>query len=242
MTLHATEIATAALPGQFVMVKTSPSYDPFLKRPISIHRIDRTAGLISLVYQVVGRGTQLMAQRREQEEIELIGPLGNGFRIPDEKKCIAIVGGGAGIAPLFALAAELVRQKKEVYVMLGAQNREKLIAVDDFESLGCKVLLATDDGSRGRKGFVTQLLEELSKTVHPDVIYACGPLPMLKGAVRIAENARIPCQVSLEERMGCGTGACIGCVTKVRGEDGSIVHKRVCHDGPVFLGSEVVFA
>ncbi|KJS21295.1 MAG: hypothetical protein VR72_11110 [Clostridiaceae bacterium BRH_c20a] len=241
MVLAAPMVAKEAVPGQFLMINTSDTLDPFLKRPISVNRIDQEKGTISLIYQIVGKGTRLLTKKNAGEEIQIIGPLGKGFCWSEQDKTIVLVGGGCGIAPLVALAEALVQTGKEVFVLLGSQCKEKLLGEDEFKELGCTVMVATDDGSYGRRGFVTELLDELSQKKRIDQVYCCGPLPMTKAVVQITKKAFIPCQISLEERMGCGIGACIGCVTKVRREDGTIDYKKVCHDGPVFTSSEVVF-
>jgi dihydroorotate dehydrogenase electron transfer subunit len=240
MTLVAPMMAREARPGQFVMVRTSSTLEPLLKRPISLHRINKGKGTLELVYQVVGRGTELLSRFKPDEQVEILGPLGNGFSWQDGFKRVAIVGGGCGIAPLLALAEELVENDREVYVLLGAQSGEKLLKAEEFNRLGCQVQTITDDGSQGRKGFVTQLLKELVNSIKIDQIYSCGPLPMTQGVMKIAQEKDIPCQVSLEERMACGVGACLGCVCQVRNEDGIMGYKRVCHDGPVFDAQELV--
>lgn len=241
LTLNAPEIARDVQPGQFVMLKVSESLDPFLKRPISINTIDPHKGTITLIYQVIGKGTKFLTKMLVGDTINVLGPLGQGFSRIEQEKSVVLVGGGCGIAPLLALAEKLVNEKKQVYVLLGAQNKSKLINKDEFIKLGCTVEVATDDGSAGQKGFVTELLNKLLAAAKIDQIYCCGPLPMTKEIIRISKKAFIPCQISLEERMGCGLGACIGCVIKVRDENGIIHHKKVCSDGPVFTSSEVIF-
>jgi len=241
MTLKAETLASEGLPGQFVMVKVSPNLEPFLRRPISLHQINREEATVSLLYQVVGKGTRLMSETQKGKVIELLGPLGKGFTWSDSDRVVALVGGGCGTAPLVALAHSLLEDKKEVHVLLGAQTKEKLVCEEDFISMGAKVKVATDDGSYGHHGFVTDLLKNLMHDVALDMVYSCGPLPMTKEVVKLTQEASIPCQVSLEERMGCGIGACIGCVCKVRTKDGAFTYKKVCKDGPVFKGEEVMF-
>lgn len=238
--LEAPMVAGEAKPGQFVMVRTSGTLEPFLNRPISIHRIDEAKGIIELVYQVVGKGTKLLSRISPGQHLQIIGPLGNGFSWQTGFKRVALVGGGCGIAPLLALAEKLLENEREVYVLLGAQTKEKLLAAEEFSQLGCRVRISTDDGSQGKKGFVIQLLEELVNSISLDQVYACGPLPMVKGLIKIAEEKGIPCQVSLEERMACGIGACLGCACPVRNPDGTVGYKRVCHDGPVFDAKELL--
>ncbi|MGI6225848.1 MAG: dihydroorotate dehydrogenase electron transfer subunit [Peptococcales bacterium] len=237
--LVAPEIANKAVPGQFVMVKVSQNLDPFLKRPISLHRINKESGTIELLYQVIGKGTSNLSLM-SQGELEIIGPLGNGFSWEENHKRVALIGGGCGIAPLLALGEELVKQGKEVHVLLGAQTKEKLLNEVEFKKLGCHVQVATDDGSYGKKGFVTEIFKDLLLTTTLDQIYCCGPFPMTKDVIKITQENNIPCQVSLEERMACGVGACLGCVCETRSNEGNLAYQRVCHDGPVFDGDELV--
>lgn len=241
MEISVPPLAAKAAPGQFVMVKTSATLEPFLKRPISINGFDKEIGTITLVYQVIGRGTALLAQLKKGEDIELVGPLGNGFAWSEEDKSVVLVGGGCGVAPLIALGEELVKAGKQVYALIGAQSKEKLLGEEEFTQMGIKLMIATDDGSYGRKGFVTELLSELLRSERLDKIFCCGPRPMTKSVVALAKEFHIPSQVSLEERMGCGVGLCIGCVCKVSNQDGTVTYKKVCQDGPVFDGSEVIF-
>ncbi|MCR4443339.1 MAG: dihydroorotate dehydrogenase electron transfer subunit [Peptococcaceae bacterium] len=234
-------LAAEAVPGQFVMVKTADSLEPFLKRPLSINRIDRENDSIALVYQVVGRGTELLSRVPAGREIEVVGPLGNGFSWPETARNVALIGGGAGVAPLVALAVELVKRGKTVHALLGARSKNQLYGEQDFIELGCRVRVATEDGSCGYRGMVTDLLDALNSQMRLDMVYCCGPPAMSKAVAAKTIEAGVPCQVSLEERMGCGIGACLGCVCKVRGEGGQPAYKRVCRDGPVFTGNEVIF-
>ncbi|GAJ22513.1 unnamed protein product, partial [marine sediment metagenome] len=170
-------------------------------------------GEIYILFQVVGEGTKLLAQREVGDDLDIMGPIGNGFSIYPESRKIMIVGGGIGVAPLLALCEESIRQCKEVRVLIGALKKELVIDEESIRSLGAKVDIATDDGSYKYKGLVTDLLERTIKEGWlSDQIFACGPKPMLKKINEIALKANIDCQVSLEERMGCGIGACLGCV------------------------------
>ncbi len=230
-------------PGQFVMVRTAAdTVDPFLNRPMSITNFNRRQGNITLSYQVVGRGTRLMSEMTAGDKVEIIGPLGNGFTLYDEDEKIILVGGGAGIFPLIGLAAILTSRGKKVQALIGARNRELVLCEHEFTKMGCEVKISTDDGSMGFHGFATNLLEDvLQKEGGADRIYCCGPEPLMAGIAKIAEKAAIPSQVSLEHRMACGVGACLGCAIRIKTAEGEIIQKRVCHDGPVFAGSEVVF-
>ena len=248
MKLKAPEIVQNALPGQFIHIKCSKDNYPLLRRPLSIHRIDKEKGEIFILFQVVGEGTKLLSKREVGDDLDVLGPLGNGFNIYPESKKIMIIGGGIGVAPLLALCEESTRQGKEVRVLIGALKKELVIGEENFRKSGAKVDVATDDGSYKYKGLVTDLLEEtiIKEGWLPDQIFACGPKLKLKKVVEVSLEAHIDCQVSLEERMACGIGACLGCVCKIKTKDKKedkvkYEYKRVCVDGPVFRGSEVVW-
>lgn len=239
--LNAPTLAVKAKPGQFVMVKVAPGLEPVLRRPFSLHRMDQDAGIVEIVYQVVGKGTDILTERRPGEELEVLGPLGNGFSWQEEKR-IGLVGGGMGIAPLLAAGEQAVSEGKEVVVFLGARSRDYLLAQEKFERLG-QVFVVTDDGSVGEKALVSKPLDEYLKNQGLDLILACGPIPMLKAVAAISVAQDIPAQLSLEQRMGCGVGACLGCAFPVRADTPEgYTYKRVCHDGPVFWAQEVLFS
>ncbi|MCL1874579.1 MAG: dihydroorotate dehydrogenase electron transfer subunit [Clostridiales bacterium] len=232
--LAAPQIAAAGLAGQFVMVKTAPGYDPYLKRPFGISSF-AGAG-ISLVYRLVGRGTKLMSELRSGDYLELTGPLGQPWQIKGVKKSL-LVGGGTGIAPLVALAQVLKQQGAEIYICLGANDGPGLICREELAACG-KVYLVTMDGSMGAKGLVTLILPG---EIDFDGVYACGPKPMLAAVAAWAEKRDLPCQVSLEAHMGCGLGTCMGCVCPVKSRDGQAIYQRICREGPVFPAGEVIF-
>jgi dihydroorotate dehydrogenase electron transfer subunit len=241
LTLRAPTLAAKAKPGQFVMVKVAPGLEPVLRRPFSLHRMDQDAGIVEIVYQVVGKGTDILTERRPGEELEVLGPLGNGFSWQEEKR-IGLVGGGMGIAPLLAAGEQAVSEGKEVVVFLGARSRDYLLAREKFERLG-QVFVVTDDGSVGEKALVSKPLDEYLKNQGLDLILACGPIPMLKAVAAISVAQDTPAQLSLEQRMGCGVGACLGCAFPVRADTPEgYTYKRVCHDGPVFWAQEVLFS
>lgn len=230
-------LAAEAQPGQFLNIKVSGSTAPLLRRPLSIHW---AAGeQIEVLFQVVGSGTEMLARVKDGDCLDVQGPLGQGFQVKAEGRAI-LLGGGMGIAPLALLAKELAG--KSVLGILGGRNSEILMAAGGrrLEEIQIPLKFATDDGSLGIKGLVTELLA--SELQENDYIYACGPKAMLKEAARLAEKAGVDCQVSLEEHMGCGVGACLGCVCKGQGRDGNPVLKRVCTDGPVFSAGEVDWA
>jgi len=245
--LSAPSVAQEALPGQFIHIRCSKGDYPLLRRPLSIHRVDKEKGEIYILFQVMGEGTRLLAQKEVGDNLDILGPIGNGFNIYPGNKKIIIIGGGIGVAPLLALCEESIRKGKEVRVLIGALKKELVIGEENFRNLGAKVDVATDDGSYKRKGLVTDLLEGIIKEGWlADQIFACGPKLMLKKIVEVSLEAHIDCQVSLEERMACGIGACLGCVCKIKTRDkkeGKVKYefKRVCVDGPIFEGSEVVW-
>ncbi len=241
--LSAPSVAQDALPGQFIHIKCSKDNYPLLRRPLSIHRIDREKGEIYILFQVVGEGTKLLSKREVGDDLDVLGPLGNGFNIYPESKKIVIIGGGIGVAPLLALCEESIKKGKEVRVLIGALKKELVIGEENFRNLGVKVDIATDDGSYKHKGLVTDLLEgSIREGWLADQIFACGPKYKLKKIVEISLDAHIDCQVSL----ACGIGACLGCVCKIKTKNkkedkAKYEYKRVCVDGPIFEGSEVVW-
>ncbi len=242
MTIAAPEIAEQAMPGQFVMVRPIyRSFEPFLNRPFGISDIDTVKGTINILYIVVGKGTDLMSEMQQGDDVFLIGPVGNGFTMVSKGKRAALVAGGMGIAPLLPLAKTLQEKGITAYGLMGASKGAALVGTDNWQENGVQVQIATDDGSAGQKGFVTALLEDLLSKEKIDFIYCCGPTPMMARTVEIAEKYGVPIEVSLEKRMGCGIGVCMGCICKLKQADGSVKQYRVCYDGPVFRGEEVVF-
>jgi len=232
-------IAQNALPGQFVNIRCCSGINALLRRPISICSVDREKGTFDIVFQLRGKGTELLAMKKAGDTVDIIGPLGKPFHMSDAFRKIAVVGGGIGIFPLLFLLEETRSSEKAAF--LGFRNKECLVLSDDFERVCGSLHISTDDGSAGRKGLVTGLLEEsLVSGETYDIIYACGPGPMLKKAADLAKKHNIRCQVSLEQRMGCGIGACLVCACKTRqGDDWDYSH--VCKDGPVFWSDEVIF-
>ena len=231
MILQAPLAAAAAAPGQFVHVSCEGSQ---LCRPISICESFPAEGRLRLVYEVRGTGTAWMSRRRVGDTVRILAPLGHGFTPPQGCSHPVLVGGGLGVPPLLQLAKGL----ETPAALLGFRSGNVAILADDFRRAGAQVEIATDDGSLGRQGLVTDLLRERIGAGQCDYIAACGPLPMLAGVSALAREAGIPCQISLEERMGCGMGACLVCVCKVRRADGE-GYARVCADGPVFWAQEV---
>ena len=237
------------LPGQFVMIRIAGLNDPFLSRPISIYSFSRgkSSCSIELLYRVVGKGTQVLAGLIEGSQVEINGPLGNGFEISAVKEKIVFIAGGIGVAPLSLLIESLCRRSdcspSAMTVYLGFQGASAVVGLDKLKKLCCDITVCTDDGTLGAKGFVTQVFQKDVKKFSPDntSIYACGPKEMLKSLAKILNKSKFSCQVSLEERMACGTGACMGCVVAVKDKKGVFGYKRVCADGPVFNLADIIW-
>jgi len=237
-------------PGQFVAVRARENAtDPLLRIPLGVHAIRKKG--IRLLYKVVGSGTKLLMSKRKGERINILGPLGNGFDLTpvfrEKDSRAVIVAGGHGIAPLYELARVVTRGKKKVDFFIGAGTKKHVVCSKELRKLGAKVHVATEDGSMGHKGYVTDLLKKHLKQVKRygtrvqgyrsrATIYACGPRPMLAALAKNAKRSGVPAQVSLDAYMACGIGACLGCV--VRTVDG---YRRVCKDGPVFDAREIVW-
>ena len=212
-------------PGQFINIKID---DLYLRRPISICDYDKET--ITIIFKVVGHGTEKMAEMGKGTKLDILTGLGNGFNKTRSGKSPLLVGGGVGTPPMYRLCKELIDEGKSPIVVLGFNSKEDVFFEDEFKKLGAEVYISTVDGSYGTKGFVTDVIKDLENyTYH----YACGPLPMLKALYNTAEGDG---EYSFEERMGCGFGACMGCTVKVK--DG---FKRVCKDGPVLKKEEIVW-
>lgn len=238
MTFHSPLISASAKPGQFVMVRTGLGKDPLLRRPFSIHQVTRD-GRLQLYFKVVGRGTDILSRVKEGETVSIFGPLGKGFRIDTLAQSV-IVGGGLGIAPLLFLVQENCRLKKVIgddMIILGAREKIELEPLlHDFKQFGLSILTATDDGSHGHHGFVTEVFESLELPGGSSV-YCCGPEPMMDGIRRLCKPKGVQCQVSVESVMACGMGACLGCSKPAK--NGTYTH--VCLNGPVYDAEELVW-
>ena len=236
---HCPAIAAQALPGQFVHVRVNPaSTDPLLRRPFSVWAADRGAGTVDLLVQVVGRGTDLLAQLRPGAPLPMLGPLGRPFGLPATPGCIVIVAGGVGVAPLTLLAEHARRDGHTVVGLLGARSADRLVGRERLAAQCGELLVATEDGSEGRPGLVTDLLAGfLRQTETRDLVCTCGPRPMMRRVAELCRAHAVPCQVSFESWMGCGVGACLGCVVPEAG--GGMV--RVCRDGPVFEAERIAW-
>lgn len=223
-------IAKNAKAGQFISLYSNDS-SRLLPRPISLCEINREEGTLRLVYRVAGKGTEEFSQLKEKDTVRVLGPLGNGFDLGE--KSAFLIGGGIGIPPMLQLAKELKCQKQ---IVLG--YRDELFLLDDFKGLG-DVYFSTEDGSAGTKGNVIDAIK--ANGLKADVIYACGPTPMLRGLKEFAIENDMECYISMEERMACGIGACLACVCKTKEKDHhtNVNNKRICKEGPVFNAREV---
>lgn len=212
--------------GQFVNIALAGKY---LRRPISVSDYD--AETLTIIYKVVGEGTRQMAAMQAGERLDLLTGLGNGFDTSRAAAQNLLVGGGVGVPPLYNLAKRLLAEGREVTVILGFNRADECFYEEEFRALGCRVIVTTVDGSKGVKGFVTTAIDELQPAF--GYFFACGPLPMLKA---LYDHTTVEGQLSFEERMGCGFGACMGCSCKTK-----YGNKRICKEGPVLLKEEVIW-
>jgi dihydroorotate dehydrogenase electron transfer subunit len=232
----------AARPGQFVMLRIDGRTSPLLRRPFSIHRIIEGEKGIEILYRIVGEFTGRLSEVKDGEWVDIMGPLGKGFSLPENIRRIFIVAGGIGVAPMLFLSTHILEKKmtgsSDIKVFLGARSKEDLLCRDDFLNLGLDVMITTDDGSEGKACLITTPVEAALKEKRPEVIYACGPSGMLKCLSGIAEIYKVPCQISTESVMACGIGACLGCAIEGK-DEGRYLH--VCMDGPVFDSRDIRF-
>lgn len=241
MRLSASELALAALPGQFALLRCAngDTADPLLRRPLSFGNAFPVKGEIAFLYQVRGKGTKELSRLMPGQIVDVMGPLGTGFRLPDPGQPMAIIGCGVGVAPLIYLAHYAAAKGHEIYTFLGARNVDSLLDDPILVASSTKVLLATEDGSEGLRGNITALLKEHSHYLQMcGSAYICGPEAAMDAAASICTSFGLPCQVSLESMMACGVGACLGCTcTTTRHAN----YTRVCTEGPVFDAQEVIF-
>ena len=236
------EIAGEAKMGQFLEIRVTDQVEPFLRRPISIHNIDKEKGIVEFIFQVKGKGTEILARKQVGDLIDIIGPLGYGTFDYSKYQNLAIIGGGIGVFPLYELAKNAKNDGKNVNTYLWFRSKEFVILENEFESVSNNLCLATDDGSYGKNGFAINFLKEDIENGKIDSIYACGPLLMLRAVKNLAIEKNIPCQVSLEEKMGCGIGVCLGCSVKLASSPKETPeYVGVCTAGPVFDANFVEF-
>ena len=251
VTLHFPRAGNLIKPGQFFNVKVKEGTAPLLRRPLGVHDVQKNT--LQMLYKKIGPATTILSHKRKNETLDILGPLGNGFKfnssLGNRPSPVILVAGGHGAAPLFYLAKSLIKKgikKQNISIVMGASTKKHIMAQSKFVKLGLKVFIATEDGSKGHKGLVTDLLTNIMRRTKDDrryatddmrpTIFACGPNPMLKAVANIAGKYKVPCQVSMEGYMGCGTGMCMGCaVNTTKG------NKLVCKDGPVFNAEDIIW-
>lgn len=224
-------------PGRFVHLKVNDGSSPLLRRPISVCDFDQEEQTFTMIYRAEGEGTKLLSQKLTGNQVDVLGPLGNGFPVDEAEKgqTALLVGGGIGVPPLFNLSKQLIQKGVNVIHVLGFQTEDVVFYEEEFSKLG-KTYVTTVDGTRGIKGFVTDVIRD--ENLEFDILYSCGPLPMLKALEN--QNKDKKGFISLEQRMGCGIGACFACVCHTQDDPDGFSYRKVCTDGPVFPIGEVV--
>ena len=244
--LENNELAQICKPGQFLNIKCGQDNSMVLRRPISINKASRERGTITIVFRIVGKGTELLSKDFDRGDLmDVMGPLGNGFeydKIETNKK-IAIVAGGMGVMPMLFLSKRLKDHEHDIF--LGYRDKEDIMLESEYRKYTDNVFISTDDGSAGFAGFITDLFKKHLTFKNYDYVFACGPKPMflnLKNILDLNGNAKTECQISMEEKMGCGIGACLVCSCKIKTQtEEGFDYKRVCKDGQVFNMKEVIF-
>lgn len=232
-TMLCPEIAELAQAGQFVHILPTGCS---LRRPISIAGIDKQKGTVRIIFIIKGNGTKTLADLRQGDMMDMIGPLGHGFTRLPEASHVILVGGGIGVPPMLPLAHDY---GEKATVVSGFRSFSQVILQEELEACGTRTICCTEDGSAGAvKGFVTEPMEQLLSE-GADAVFACGPVPMLKAVAEICIRNKTYCEVSLEERMACGVGACLGCACQIKNADGEMHFLHVCKNGPVFKAEEV---
>jgi dihydroorotate dehydrogenase electron transfer subunit len=243
MTVAAPGIAEQVRPGHFVAVAVGGAETSMLlRRAFSVFSAsDRGVygGTVEFVFAVHGKGTEWLARQRQGDPIDVVGPLGRPFKLPKEPVTATLVGGGYGTAPLFSLAEALRGKGCRVDFVVGAANADRLFGALEAKRISSSVAFTTDDGSVGEQGVVSDVLPAVLERTNADLVYACGPMPMLRAVAEIAIARGIPSQVAVEEAMACGIGVCMTCVLPVRGDDGVTRMARSCVEGPVFMGEQL---
>lgn len=251
LTIVAPEIGETIRPGQFVNIRCGTDRAYILRRPFSVYRVHKRGGwasTIEIVFDVRGPGSKFLSQLRGHESVDLVGPLGRGFQIPKRRAHCLLVGGGIGATPIFFLADELRNSNHRVDAVFGARSASLLLNPIEARRLASVCVTTTDDGTAGQKGIVTDVLAETVERCRTELIYACGPHPMLAAVSRAAVELKLPVQVAVEELMGCGYGVCMTCVMPLRGKakkgetaEDEIFYARSCTEGPVFNGAQVIW-
>ncbi|MCL2383609.1 MAG: dihydroorotate dehydrogenase electron transfer subunit [Oscillospiraceae bacterium] len=229
--VHAPEIVNTTKPGQFIEIQVSDEVEPFLRRPISVYNVDKENGILEFIFEVRGIGTKILAKKEEGDNIDILGPLGWGSFNYEGYKNIAVLGGGIGIFPLYELCKN-AKNDANVHTYLGFRDERAVMLEKEFKQVSSSLTITLDNVD----GFAINKLRDDLEAKNIDIIFACGPLGMLKAVQELAKEKNISCQISLEEKMGCGFGVCMGCAVKMVN---SSYYKHVCKEGPVFEASEV---
>lgn len=237
LTVNGSLVQEMTTPGQFVHVKVSEGMDPLLRRPISICDIDHEKAQFTMIYRQEGQGTTILSRKSAGDQVDILGPLGNGYSLENvhEGETAVLVGGGIGVPPLYYLSKQLNKKGIKTVHVLGFQTEEVSFYEEEFSALG-DTYIATVDGTKGTKGFVTDVIQ--NEGITSDILFSCGPVPMLKALEQQYEGKRG--FISLEQRMGCGIGACFACVCHLQADPNGFSYKKVCSDGPVFPLGEVI--
>ncbi len=238
--VEAPEIVKDAKQGHFIEIRVTDNVEPFLRRPISIYNMEKEKGILEFIFQVKGKGTEILSKKTEGDLIDIVGPLGYGIFKYDNYQNIAVIGGGIGVFPLYELSKNAKNDGKNVSIYLGFRSKDFVVLEEEFKAVSDKLVLTTDDGTYAEKGFAIDFLKQDVEMGKIDCIYACGPLPMLKAVRNYAIEKNIPCQISLEEKMACGMGVCLGCAVKTaKSSQDNPEYWHVCKAGPVFEAKEV---
>lgn len=240
LTFVAPEMAERAEPGQFISVAVQGN-GTILRRPFSIYAVSQHgpwAGTVEVVFDVVGPGTQWLSERTKHDTVDVVGPLGRPFPLPQQHVSCLLVGGGYGAAPLLFLAQYLQQQGLRTDIVLGAKSQDRIFNAIEAKRLSASAVFTTEDGTLGTQGLVTDVLDRVIETANTGVVYACGPMGMLGAVAKTARKHGIPCQIAVEEAMACGVGVCMTCVVPYQRKEG-VANLRACVDGPVFNGRHV---
>jgi len=240
MRLSCENVAADVAPGQFLHLWLPERADPLLRRPYTVYRTHDDG--FDILFQVVGRGSRLLAQSAVGTAVRVVWPLGRGFVLPPDGATAVVVGGGVGMASLYLLIQRLALTAVPTQVLLGTRSRDYVLCRSEIEALGVPLHIATDDGSEGFHGFVTELAGDVLAAGRPVTphVYACGPTPMMRALTKVVAAHDAPTQVALENRMGCGLGVCLGCVVPIKTAE-DVSYKRVCAEGPVFDAHDVIW-
>lgn len=234
LTFESSSIARQVKPGQFVHIKVSEGFEPFFRRPFSVYRAQRD---VQVFYEVVGRGTQMLSEKKLGDVLDVLGPLGKRFSLPEKKiKQVVMIAGGIGIAPFLIFSDELKKKKIDLVLLYGARTKGHVYPMKEFKQNGCRIFISTDDGSVGIKGRISKHFDKINLDPQTTFLYTCGPVAMMKAVQDFANKHQLSGQACCEEVMACALGACLGC--SIETTEG---FKTVCYDGPVFDLKKVIF-